>query len=1084
MSSSIDTPQPGQAVLVRGRPATVRNVDPFTGDGPTVNLVEVEYFDGIEFPGEDTLLWECETGAEVLKGGGLPRISDGIQPDHPDRFAAFCDAIRWSSVARLPGLSGDGVALVSTWESAVMPEPYQLYPVLKALEMPRVSLLLADDVGLGKTIEAGLILRELLQRRRIRRVLVICPASLQLQWRDELRSKFAIEFTVLNREKTIEIQREYGMDANPWAVTPRIITSMDFLRQPDVLADFLAGSERLERGHALAWDLLVVDEAHNLAPLGFGERSDRSRMLADVAHHAEHRLFLSATPHNGFTSSFSGLLEVLDPVRFRQAAQLSEDERHQVELVMVRRLKSELNRRAKAADEVPPFTDRHVERIPFAWTRAEQALVEALRDYRRAGNTVVAGLGSRERTVGRFVFSLLTKRLLSCPYALARTWWAHIEGYAEKGTVEEAEAARRRLESQTADDVEMAQREEDVVRTGAAWLGTHESKLVAARDVVSDALRQLGWGPEVVDTPIDPATVDEQTTFPPDGKWDALNVWLSEHLRDGARFADDERAIWFTEYKDTLDYLNARLAADGIASPETRSLFGGSSLGERAEVRESFNEPRDPVRLLVATDVAAEGLNLQTSCRYVVHYEVPWNPMRLEQRNGRVDRHGQARDVTAFHFASDEDEDLKFIDYVVRKVDQVRDDLGSVGDVIDRALEERFSAEEVVESELDRRIDQTLEHAAERLDLGDDDGLRPEELGAGAAEAMERTARELRIDPTRLRRLLELACAVDRGKLDEAADGSYRLQTVPPGWERVVDGSLRLDSKGAVGALPRLVFDTEALMETVGPRRLFRERPDVRLLRLAHPLMRRAASTLHRRLWQPGTDLRRFTIGAAPDLDEPVLVVPAVLTIANDLREPLHAELVELAFRIGDTEVAATDPVEADPLPLDDDALAHWRAWLEDRWPDIAPAIETHRESRRDELEASARDLLPGLLVAEQETQIALYDRRLRELDEDAGEKGLERRRREIAKLETQMSQLTFDAEHRADQEERLRQMRQQLEEAEYRRVEERRERQRERLARDRDRLVDETLPRRYALARCSLLPVGVALLVPAAGDR
>ena len=250
-----------------------------------MNLVEVEYFDGNEFPGEDTVLWEREIGAEVLKGGGLPRIGDGIQPDHPDRFAAFCDAIRWSSVARLPGLTGDDIPLVSPWESAVMPEPYQLYPVLKALEMPRVSLLLADDVGLGKTIEAGLILRELLQRRRIRRVLVICPASLQLQWRDELRSKFALDFTVLNRDRTTEIQREYGMDANPWTVTPRVITSMDFLRQPDVLADFLAGSERLERGHALAWDLLVVDEAHNLAPLGFGERSDRSRMLVDVAYH-------------------------------------------------------------------------------------------------------------------------------------------------------------------------------------------------------------------------------------------------------------------------------------------------------------------------------------------------------------------------------------------------------------------------------------------------------------------------------------------------------------------------------------------------------------------------------------------------------------------------------------------------------------------------------------------------------------------------------------------------------------------------------------------------------------------------------
>jgi superfamily II DNA or RNA helicase len=1080
VTSTTDIPQPGQAVLVRGRPATVRDVSPFTGDGPAVHLVDVEYFDGIEFPAEDTVLWECELDAEVLSGGGLPRVDDGLEPDHPERFAAFCDAIRWSSVTRLPGMTGDGVALVSPWESAVMPEPYQLYPVLKALEMPRVSLLLADDVGLGKTIEAGLILRELLQRRRIRRVLVICPASLQLQWRDELRSKFSLEFTVLNRDKTTEIQREYGMDANPWAVTPRIITSMDFLRQPDVLADFLAGSERLERGHALAWDLLIVDEAHNLAPLGFGERSDRSRMLADVAQHAEHRLFLSATPHNGFTASFSGLLEVLDPVRFRQASQLSDDERRQVELVMVRRLKSELNRRAEKAGEVPPFTRRTVERIPFNWTREEQVLVEALREYRRAGNVLVATLGIKERSVGRFVFSLLTKRLLSSPYALARTWWAHIEGYGAEGTLDEADAARRRVESQTADDLEMAQREEDVVRTGAAWLGKHEAVLSGARDSVSDALRRLGWGPEVIDEPLDPETVDESTTFPPDGKWEALRGWLSERLQNEAGFAADERAIWFTEYKDTLGYLGARLAAEGIRSPWARRLFGGSSLAERADVREAFNDAGDPVRLLLATDVAAEGLNLQTSCRYVVHYEVPWNPMRLEQRNGRVDRHGQARDVTAFHFASDEDEDTRFIDYVVRKVDQVRDDLGSVGDVIDRALEERFAEEDLEEAELERRVEQTLEHAAERLDLQDEDDLRPEELGAGASEAMVRTAKDLRIDSARLHRLLQQACEIDRGKLEEAVDGSYRLHPVPPGWERVVDGSLRLETKGGAGALPRLVFDTEALVETVGARRLFRERPDVRLMRLAHPVMRRAATTLRRRLWQPGNDLHRFTIATQPGLEAPVLIVPAMLTLVNDLREPLHAELVELAFSIDDGSLGPIDPVDGDPVALGGDELAKWHLWLEELWPDIAAAIEDHRRSTEAELDTKARGLLPGLLAEERGAQQDLFDRRIQELDEDAGEKGVERRRREIAELEEQMRQLTFDTEHRAEQEEQLRRERAQLEETEYRRVEERRERQRERLARERDRLLDETLPRRYSVARCSLMPVAVALLVPA----
>ena len=1080
MTQAIEIPEAGMAVLVRGRPAAVRDVRSHETDGPVAHLVDVEYLDGSDFPGTDSVLWEREIDARILTGGGLPRIDDGLQPDDPDRFAAYCDALRWSSVARLPGLTGNGVALISPWESAILPEAYQLYPVLKALEMPRVSLLLADDVGLGKTIEAGLVIRELIQRRRIRRILVICPASLQLQWRDELSSKFGLEFAVLNREKTIETQREYGMDANPWTVHPRVITSMDFLRQPDVLSSFLAGSDGLERSHALAWDLLVVDEAHNLAPLGFGERSDRSKMLTDVAQHAEHRLFLSATPHNGFTASFSGLLEILDPVRFRQTSALTEPERRQVDLVMVRRLKSDLNRRALDEGLTPPFTNRHVERIRFGWTREELAVVEALRAYRRAGHELLSRLGPRERSVGRFVFSLLVKRLLSSPYALARTWWAHVEGYTTEASLEEAEVAQKRLRSQTADDLELAERESDAARLGGAWLGRNHEALAEARDAVSEALRNLGWSPEIVESPLDPGK-PPSAGFPPDGKWDALRAWVDERLRDGnGDFVEDERAIWFTEYKDTLDYITTRLAAQGVEPAQIGMLFGGSSLPERDRVRDSFNDPADPIRLLIATDVAAEGLNLQTSCRYVVHYEVPWNPMRLEQRNGRVDRHGQARDVTAFHFGSDEDEDTRFIDYVVRKVDQVRDDLGSVGDVIDRALEEHFSAETLQTAELDRRVDQTLEHASERLDLGEDAEQDSKKYGADAALQMEATELELRIGPDRLARLLTVASEIDRGRLEAAGADLFNLSTIPHGWGPLVDSSLRLRTKAAAGALPKLTFTTDALTQNIDGRRLFRERADTRLLRLAHPLMRRATATLRRRLWQPGADLSRFTIGSAEGVEAPTLVVQVLLTVVNELREPLHAELLELSFTIAeDATVIPATALNLEPLPLSQATIDGWRVWLEDRWSKIAPQFETERANFEAAQTKKAEILLPALRHDEEAAQRELFDSRIRELERDTGDAGRERLRREIAALEAQMDQLTFDVEHRADQEQQLNRMRLQLEEEEYRRLEERRARQRDRLVRDRDRLLGTTLPKRYTLSRCSVIPIGVALLVP-----
>lgn len=262
-------PEPGQAVLVRGRPAAVRerveHADAVTRE--VYSVVDVEYLDGWDFPGEDRVIWEREWNAQVLRDAGLPRDLDdpSVRPDPVDRFHAFTDALRWSSLARVPGLTSDGPELTAPWQGAVAVEPYQLWPVMKALEMPRVSLLLADDVGLGKTIQAGLVLTELMARRRIRRILIVCPASLQLQWREEMRDKFSLDFTVLDRAAMTDIQRDYGMDSNPWAVTPRAITSMDFLRQPDVKSQFLAASETLERGHELAWDALVVDEAHNVS---------------------------------------------------------------------------------------------------------------------------------------------------------------------------------------------------------------------------------------------------------------------------------------------------------------------------------------------------------------------------------------------------------------------------------------------------------------------------------------------------------------------------------------------------------------------------------------------------------------------------------------------------------------------------------------------------------------------------------------------------------------------------------------------------------------------------------------------------
>jgi len=274
-------------------------------------------------------------------------------------------------------------------------------------------------------------------------------------------------------------------------------------------------------------------------------------------------------------------------------------------------------------------------------------------------------------------------------------------------------------------------------------------------------------------------------------------------------------------------------------------------------------------------------------------------------------------------------------------------------------------------------------------------------------------------------------------------------------------------------------FSSDALMEaTGGGRRVYRERPDTRLMRLAHPVMRRAAGTLRRRLWEPRPDLRRFTIAAHADVAGPTLVMPSLLAIANELREPLHAELVEVALCIDGEDAIPVDAPASDPAALDDAAVDKWRLWLEERWDELADCLADARDQREAELRSRAEELLPAALKEERSYQDTLFKTRLRELDDERGEAGRTRLRHQIEKLEEKTQQLTFDPELRHEREEELRSLRDQLEGEEYRRVE-RRERLRARIEREREQLVGDVLPRRFTLARSTLTPVAVSLLVP-----
>lgn len=711
-------PEIGQYVIIRRRPAIVRNQIPFQDgqSGHQHHFIDIEYIDGYDYPTEDRIIWELEINQRAFHSLDFPTVaSPGTAPDKPAKYEAFLNALKWSSNCicsyERGKVSRTQVPFLGPWYSAIQTEDYQLYPVLKAMEMPKVNLLLADDVGLGKTIEAGLILQELIRQRRLRRILILCPSSLQIQWQDEMKEKFNVDFTVVDSDQVYDVQRELGVDANPWTVYPKVITSMDYLKQPDVLSKFITGTQYVlpEQSAMLPWDLLIVDEAHNFTPSKFNDDSRRCAMLRDITPYFEHRLFLTATPHNGYTLSFSGLMELLDPIRFQQKNLLDEEDAKHLRLIMIRRMKSELN-----AGRTPPrFPRRSVDALEIALMPEEARLYQAMRDYRFKGVEKLKGIGKRERHLAGFILTLLTKRLLSSSYAFARTWWNHVEGLdLPDFGYDEAYESMERAETPVDDDSEKERRETDAIRHGAGWLAQYKDVLSPYVKAVSAELTNLGWSKEAMQGGL--ATL---RTLPPDRKWEGLMAWVRKNLMAKGGFRKDERVIIFTEYKDTLEYLLLRFQKDGVDAPALQVLFGGSDARHRRIIKFQFNDPMSPLRILLATDVASEGLNLQTSCRYVIHQEIPWNPMRLEQRNGRVDRHGQSRDVTAYHFKSDQDEDLKFLDFVARKVNTVREDLGSTGMVLDEAITEHFETGRMDQDEVDRRIERYRSRSQDKKDL-------------------------------------------------------------------------------------------------------------------------------------------------------------------------------------------------------------------------------------------------------------------------------------------------------------------------------------------------------------------------------
>ena len=669
------SPTRGCVVQCRSHRWLVEEVEPAEHpDGDTV--VRMACLDDDANGQRLEVFWQREVDAEVLGETTWDTVGQrGF--DDPQVFGSYLNTLRWNCVTSTdPGL------FQSPLRAGIDVKPYQLEPLRKALRMPRVSLFIADDVGLGKTIEAGLIMRELLLRQKVHRVVVVAPPSVVLQWKGEMESRFGLSFAVMDRQYITEMRRQRGWGINPWATHTRFILSQALVRD-----EAYAGPLRDWLGEEGKQALLILDEAHNAAPASgskFAIDSKLTRAIRDLAGRFEHKLFLSATPHNGHSNSFSALLEILDPTRFCRGVAVRKQD---LEDVMVRRLKEDLRQIGVQLPErlvVPEVIDGLPADTP------EIKLAELLSRYRELRNQRLASAGKRERAAENLVISNLQKRLLSSIAAFDRTLRVH-RNTLEKRAAQAGKQRQVRLEALDllqsgidGDDDRAEADEEELLQEADAQ---HEAAVRSALETSEEEWKLLQTMQAIA----------EAARYQPDSRVQRLEQLIRQHLcprlgQMGAEWAG-ERLLIFTEYADTKDWLERRvrelIAGSDQAEARIATFHGGIGDEKREAIKRSFNSPPelDPLRILIATDAAREGVNLQNHCKRLVHFDVPWNPGRMEQRNGRIDRTLQrAPQVYCHYFVLPQRPEDIVLDTVVRKTDQIRSELGCLPPVVIRKL--------------------------------------------------------------------------------------------------------------------------------------------------------------------------------------------------------------------------------------------------------------------------------------------------------------------------------------------------------------------------------------------------------------
>jgi superfamily II DNA or RNA helicase len=531
---------------------------------------------------------------------------------------------------------------LSLTSSQIEIEPYQIKAAYDILNSYDHRYLIADEVGLGKTIEAGIVIEELVARDRADRVLIVSPAPLTTQWQDEMRDKFGRDCVVYDRGY-VEATRKAHPNKNVWEQEDHVITSIDFAKQEDMLEPLKSAE----------WDVAVFDESHHLTArrdTDGVEKVQRFRVGEAVAENTDGLLFLTGTPHKGKSDQFYFMVNLLDPYRFTDEHDITPDE---LDDLMIRRLKSDM----VESDGTPMFPEKKIQTLPVDFTPQERSLYENVTEY--ITNHYNEAKQEGKQTTG-FAMAIYQKRLVSSIHAITESLKKRVRTIQNDAIKEDISEDKKDLIARYSTDptsLTSKQREEVEDELQNLTLSTNPERVERELDIVKELKEQA----ENVDV---------------DSKAERLRKFVEGILEEDP----EEKILIFTEYTDTLEYLREDILPDY----EVAQIHGGVDHDRRrAEQRKFENE----VNIMLATDAAQEGINLQFA-HIMVNYDLPWNPNRIDQRMGRLHRYGQENTVQIHNLFVRDTRESQILDLLMDRIDTIESDLGISSDVLGMVLED------------------------------------------------------------------------------------------------------------------------------------------------------------------------------------------------------------------------------------------------------------------------------------------------------------------------------------------------------------------------------------------------------------